>query len=267
MCLATSEPASNENPRKIDVPALTNIFRHPIKAHGVEQISAASVTQGQGLPWDRVWAVAHEASKLNGTGWSRCVNFTRAAKAPKVHAITSTLDEASGTLTLSHPDRKDFTFQPDDDRQLTGFLAWVKPLVPADRAQSTHIIRASEQAMTDTDFPSISLNNQASRRALSHHVGTELSMERFRGNLWVDGLAPFEEHEWVGKTIAIGTAIFEGVDVIERCLATTVNTATGNRDADTLGTLEAQYGHRDFGLAMRVIESGDIKVGDEVSLV
>lgn len=245
---------------------LTDIFRHPIKAHGVEALTTTPVHAGQGLPWDRAWAVAHEASKLNGQGWSRCANFSRAAKAPQLQAITSTLDEATGTLTLRHPARKDFTFQPDDTAQLTGFLAWVKPLMPTDRAQSTQIIRAVDQAMTDTDYPSISLNNQSSLRALSQHMGQDLAMARFRGNLWAEGLAPFEEHEWGGKTIRIGTAIFEGIEPIQRCMATTANPETGERDAQTLDALEKHYGHLDFGLAMKVVQDGVISVGDTVEL-
>jgi len=243
---------------------LTDIFRHPIKAHGVERITATPVVVNECLPWDRVWAVAHEKAKLDGTNWVSCHNFTRAARAATVHAITSTLDVDTGTMTLRHPNRKDFTFQPDDERQLTGFLAWVRPLMSDVWAQSTHIIRASQQGMTDTKFPSISLNNQASRRALSQHVGQDLEMERFRGNLWVEGLAPFEEHEWVGKTVCIGTAEFEGVEPIERCPATMVNTRTGERDAATLDTLEQKYGHRDFGLFLRCIKPGTIAQNDEV---
>ncbi len=246
---------------------LTDIFRHPIKAHGVERITTSPVAVNECLPWDRVWAVAHEKAKLAGTNWISCHNFTRAARTATVHAITSTLDTTTGTVTLSHPDRKDFTFQPDDDRQLTGFLAWMRPLMVDAWAQSTHIVRAGSQAMTDTDFPSISLNNQASRRALSQHVGQDLEMQRFRGNLWVDGLAPFEDHEWVGKTVRIGTAEFEGVEPIERCAATMVNTRTGQRDAATLDTLEARYGHKDFGIFLRCTKPGQIAVNDQVTVL
>lgn len=245
---------------------LTDIFRHPIKAHGVERLTSTTLTVGKCIPWDRMWAVAHTDAKLDGNAWVRCTNFSRAARTPGIHAITCSMDETTETVTLQHPDRKDFTFQPDDDRQLSGFLAWVKPLMDPDRVQSSHIIRVDGPGMTDTNYASISLNNQASRRALQQHTGVQMQMERFRGNLWVDGLAPFEEHEWIGKTIRIGTAVFEGVETIERCMATHASSETGKRDADTLGTLEAKYGHRDFGLFLKVVEDGTTKLGDEVIL-
>jgi hypothetical protein len=126
------------------------------------------------MPWDRCWAVAHESSNADGSKWVPCANFSRGSKAPALMAITTKMDEATQTLTLSHPERKDFTFQPDDTRQLSGFLAWVKPLMPTERAQSLRIIRVAERGMTDTDFPSVSINSHATLRALSDHMETPL---------------------------------------------------------------------------------------------
>ncbi|PKP81933.1 MAG: molybdenum cofactor biosysynthesis protein, partial [Alphaproteobacteria bacterium HGW-Alphaproteobacteria-2] len=61
-------------------PRLAQIWRHPIKAHGRERLDAAMLEPGQTLPWDRHWAVAHEAAHLAEGAWSPCANFSRAAK-------------------------------------------------------------------------------------------------------------------------------------------------------------------------------------------
>jgi uncharacterized protein YcbX len=214
------------------------------------------------MPWDRCWAVAHEASPADGSAWVPCVNFSRGSKAPKLMAINAKLDETAQTLTLSHPDRKGFTFQPDDIRQLSGFLAWIRPLMPSDRAQSARIIRLQDRGFTDTDFASISINSHASLRALSERVGLPLSPLRWRGNIWLDDLEPWAEHNWVGQQFRIGTVQFEGVEPIVRCLATTANPQTGKRDADTLGALNDGWNHQNFGLYAHVIESGEISIED-----
>ena len=109
------------------MPRVTEIFRHPLKSHGREALKQVTLSQGAAMPWDRRWAVAHEASKADGSGWASCANFSRGSKAPLLVAITARLNETDQSLTLSHPNRKDFTFQPDDERQLSGFLAWVNP--------------------------------------------------------------------------------------------------------------------------------------------
>ena len=219
------------------------------------------------MPWDRCWAVAHEASSADGSTWVPCANFSRGSKAPKLMAVNVKLDETAQTLTLSHPERKDFTFQPDDIRQLSGFLAWIKPLMPTDRAQSARIIRLQDRGFTDTDFASISINSHASLRALSEKIGLQLSPLRWRGNIWLDDLEPWAEHSWVGQQFRIGGVLFEGVEPVVRCLATTANPQTGEQDADTLGALNDGWNHQNFGLYARIIESGKISIEDTLELL
>ena len=130
---------------------LAHISRHPIKSHGREDLKTVLLKAGQGLPFDRHWAVAHDAAKLVA-GWNPCVNFARGAKAPGLMAISAQLDEAAGAVTLTHPEKSDLTFAPDNADDLARFLNWVRDLNPADRAQPVQIIKAGI-AMTDTDFP------------------------------------------------------------------------------------------------------------------
>ena len=243
------------------------IFRHPLKSHGQEALKAVTLTENKTMPWDRCWAVVHEASKADGSEWVPCVNFSRGSKAPSLMAISAKFDEATEALTLSHPDRKDFTFQPDDYRQLSGFLAWVRPLMPKERSQSSRIIRVPERGSTDTDYPSISINNYESLGDLSKLMEKEISPLRWRGNIWIDGLLPWEELTWSGKKFKIGSVVFEGVEPIGRCLATTANPKTGERDADTLGALNKGWSHQDFGLYAQVIKAGTISIKDKVELL
>ena len=246
---------------------VTDIFRHPLKSHGREALKQVLLSKGKTMPWDRCWAVAHDASTADGSTWVPCVNFSRGSKAPSLMAIEAKLDEATETLTLSHPNQKDFTFQPNDERQLSGFLAWVKPLMPSGRAQSARIIRVPERGSTDTDYPSISINSHASLRAISDKVGMPLSPLRWRGNIWLDGLNPWVEHSWLDQRFRIGTVVFEGVEPVVRCLATTANPKTGERDADTLGALNDGWNHQNFGLYARVIKSGKISIRDTLELL
>lgn len=239
---------------------VADIFRHPIKSHGREALQSVALTAGATMPWDRKWAVAHEAAKADNDAWAPCANFSRVAKAPALMAMTARMDEATGMVHLSHPDRPDFSFDPDGDAG--EFLTWVKPLMPENRAQSARIVQVPGRGMTDSDFPSISIQGHSSLRALGQKLGQDLSPHRFRGNIWLDGTGPWEEFEWVGKTFQIGSVIFEGVEPITRCLATTANPDTGARDTDTLGALDAGWGHQHFGIYARVIEGGVINVGD-----
>jgi uncharacterized protein YcbX len=242
---------------------LTRICRHPIKAHGREDLASVLLSAGACLPDDRRWAVAHEAAKLS-TGWNPCSNFHRGAKAPALMAITAELRDDS--VTLRHPDLPDLTFRPDETADLQHFLVWVARLSPADRAQPAQIISA-DRGMTDSDFPSISILCTASLDALGEKLGQPLSADRFRGNLWLAGTAPFAEFDWIGRDIQIGSAVLTVRERITRCRATMVNPETGQIDADTLGTLESAYGHKDFGVYAIVKQSGMIAVSDKAKLL
>lgn len=243
---------------------LDRISRHPIKGHGREDLAAVLLTAGACLPWDRQWAVAHEAAKLS-PGWNPCVNFARGAKAPALMAVTARLDEASARVTLSHPDLPDLSFRPDDPADLPRFLAWAEPLNPPERARPERIVSAG-RGMTDSDFPSVSVLSLASLADLSARMGQDLSVHRWRGNLWLDGLEPFAEWDWIGTTLRIGEAELRIEERITRCKATSANPETGVIDADTLGGLQAAYGHQDFGLYAVVTRGGRIAVGDPVEV-
>lgn len=245
--------------------ALAAIYRHPIKGHGRQSLAAVSLTAGECLPFDRHWAVAHDAARLE-PGWNRCVNFARGAKAPALMAITCDLDEATRTVTLRHPDRGEVAFQPDEPADLPRFLDWVRPLNPPDRAQPVAVVAAG-RGMTDSELPSVSIHTVASLQDLSAKMGRTLSVDRWRGNLWLDGAEPFAEFGWIGRHLAVGGAVMRIEERITRCLATTVDPDTGKPDADTLGALQSGYGHQDFGVFGVVVEGGDLAIGSDWRLL
>ena len=244
---------------------LTHIWRHPIKSHGVEALTSVALTAGKTMPWDRAWAVVHELSKVDGSEWVPCGNFSRGAKAPSLMAIKATLHEDDNTITLTHPEQPEITFDPDTESDR--FLEWVRPIMPTDRTVSANLVRAAERGMTDTDFPSISINSHATNNAVGAKLGYEPSPLRWRGNLWFDSITPWEEFDWIGKRVRIGEAEFDIKERITRCLATTANPTTGKRDADTLGALKENWDHADFGVYGVVVKSGQINIGDEVEVL
>lgn len=243
---------------------VTSLWRHPIKSHGREDVAAVTLMAGETMPGDRIWAVAHEHSKADGSTWARCANFSRVAKAPGLMAITARLDEATGTVTLSHPDLDDITVAPEQDE--AALIAWVAPLMPADRAASTRVVRVDGRGMTDSDFPSVTLCNMASHRAVEQRIGRDLSIHRWRGNIWFDGIPAWEEFDWLDCEIQVGDTVLRVRERTDRCAATTANPETGQRDADTLGTL-GTWGHQDFSVRAEVVRGGALTIGDTVQVL
>jgi len=246
---------------------LAQIWRHPIKSHGREEMAEALLTEGQCLPWDRRWAVTHERScfDVDHPRWQPCQEFSIGAKSPRLQAISTSVDVRLGQLTLSHPDRQALTIDPDDDGDAMRFIQWVMPISNGNRMLPARLVRGP-QAMTDTDFASISIINLASHRAVKGVLGQEISPLRWRANLLIEGWEPWVERDMIGRKIRIGEAELEIRENIRRCMTTTVNTDTGERDADTLGVLKSGFGHQDQGVYGVVTKTGDIHQGDPVRL-
>jgi uncharacterized protein YcbX len=247
--------------------SVTRIWRYPIKSHGREALEEISLTAGQTMPGDRLWAVANEASKADGSSWASFQNFNRGSQSPRLMAINSQLDWESMTVTLTHPDLPDLTFRPDDPDDQARFIDWVFPLTPANRVSPARLLRSQTRGWTDTALPSVTLCNLASHRAVERAVGQQLSTDRWRGNIWFDGLPEWEEFGWIGREIEIGGVVFIPRERTERCLATASNPETGERDVDTLGALNKNWNHQDFSVRAEVVRGGEIRVGDQVKVL
>ena len=246
--------------------SLAHIFRHPIKAHGREALASVVLSPGACLPWDRHWAIAHEAARLpDGGGWAPCNNFCRGAKAPDLMAIDCVFDEGTGTITLTHPDRPTITLDPG--AEAARLIDWMRPLMPAGRAEPARLYQAAGRGLTDTPDPTISILSLASNAALGAAMGMDLSINRWRGNLWVAGWDAWTEEALPGQRLKIGDTVLRVTEQITRCRATTVNPATGRIEGDTLAALTELRGDPVFGLYATVETGGPIAPGDGVEIL
>ena len=244
---------------------VARLVRHPIKSAGFETVAEAVLSVGAAFPFDRVWAVAHAAARLTDPpSWAPKLQFLRGWGSADLMAISCRSDALAGTVTLRHPRRPEEMFRPDDPTDAARLIDWLRPLWPENRPEPARVIRVPGQALTDQDQPLISINSVSSLAELSSRMGQELSPHRFRGNIWVEGWVPMAELDLVGTEITIGEARLRVEEPIGRCRATGANPETGAQDADTMGALQAHYGHTDFGVFARVTQGGRIALNDEV---
>jgi uncharacterized protein YcbX len=247
-------------------PYLAAICRHPVKSAGYEELAAVELAEGRPMPWDRTWAVAHAAAPFaaDPDGWQPKMAFLRGWAEGSLMAIRARFDEASRTLHLTHPARPPFEgLMPAAGAAL---VDWLRPLWPANRPEPVRlVVRRDGGALSDVPEPWVSVASLASNRALGQRLGMALSIHRWRANLWLEGLAPWEEFDLVGREIRIGPVRLRVEERIGRCRATCANPESGRMDADTLGALEDGYGHQDFGVYARVIGGGRVALGDPVA--
>lgn len=244
---------------------LSGIFRHPIKSLGREALDRATLAAGGWLPGDRLWAVAHERARIDEGAWAQCANFLRCTNGPGLMAVTARLDPSGDRVVLMHPERPEIDLAPDTEDAFPRLLDWLNGIWAPDLPAPTRLYGYAGGNLTDNPNPWLSIHNTASHRAVEGRAGRPLSVHRWRGNLWIDGLGPWQEFEWIGREIRIGATVLGVTERIGRCKAPHANPETGARDVDVLGLLRT-WDHQDFGVFAEVIEGGEIRQGDPVSV-
>lgn len=248
---------------------LAQICRHPIKSIGYEELAAVTLTAGRVLPGDRRWAVAHQAAAFAGQPdrWHAKRNFVRGVAAPALMAVRARLSADGTTVALTRPGAAAIEVAPDRPEGAARLLDWIRPVWPESRPPADRVVTAAGDALADMEEPFVSILSLGSLADLGRRMGQPLSVHRFRGNLWLDGIEPWAEWDWVGRELQIG-AVRLRIDMrITRCRATCANPETGEEDGDTLAALDRAFGHRNFGLYATVIEGGALSLGDPVELL
>lgn len=249
--------------------SLSRIYRHPVKSLGQEALDGVALTPGHAMPFDRAWAVAHGGSDWDpaAPAWLHCRNFVTQRHVAALAKTSASFDDASGVLTLTHPDHPDLAIKPGTDEGAAALTEWLSPM-SADKQKGPYTLaHAPGISFTDGDDCHLSLASLASRRALEERVGQPLADIRFRMNLWLDGPNAWEELGMEGQEITIGEVRLKVLSRCARCNATNANPETGAFDTQIPRILQDAYGHMDFGVNVQVVAGGEIKIGDSASLV
>ncbi len=245
------------------MPRISAIHRHPVKALGSEALARVALEAGRTMPGDRVWALAHEKSRydFDDPAWARCSTFLRGATFPALMAVAAE-GAPGGPITFRHPDLEDLTVDPGSPEGEAAFVAWADGLIPEGMPRPSRLAHAPGRGMTDQPAQWISILSDASLAAVAEAAGKPMDRRRFRGNVWVEDLAPWAETGWIGRELRLGGCLVKVTEPIGRCSATHADPETGTRDLDMLALLTGLGQAENFGVFAEVIEGGEIALGD-----
>ena len=198
--------------------------------------------------------------------WRNKGHFLQLARHPKLAKLTSHYDDAQEVLTIyrqAHAVSRGQITNPLGRTLIEGFFtAYLGDTLSG----PPKLIDGGDISFSDQRTPLISLINAASVRDLERLVDAPLAVDRFRGNLVIEGARPWAELEWVGQTITIKGARLAVIDRIERCAAINVDPTDGHHDGNLLRALEGGFGHRFCGVLLRVVTGGSIAQADAAEL-
>ncbi len=197
--------------------------------------------------------------------------------------LTAEWDQAGEIITIGFPDGTRVAAPADDvgEHHVTDFDGKPVPgrfvIGPIDEAVSRCVGRPLRLVRADNegdgpDVHRLSLVALASVADLgARHGRPDLDPRRFRMNLELDGCAPFEEESWAGRRVRVGPmAVIRVMGQVPRCVATTRDPASGEKDFDTLKHIAAyrplmrEPRGVPFGMYAEVEVPGRVAPGDPV---
>jgi uncharacterized protein YcbX len=265
------------------------LYRYPVKSMAGEAIDSADLTPG-GVPGDRQFAV-------RDLGSGKILSAKQPAVGRLLLACSARM-EADGSVTLTVGESE---LSSNDrqrvDRQLTEYLGRRASLVSvpaADEVYESYWPAIEGVALSDVsiDLPmAMSTHKGAFVDFAALHVLTsssltylrsitpesQIDIARFRPNVMVDladDVDAFVENEWVELTARLGRAVVRFSATAARCVMTTLAQPGVPEDRGVLQTL-ARTNRRDFagfgdfacfGAYAEVVEPGEVRIGDEVSV-
>ena len=143
---------------------------------------------------------------------------------------------------------------------------------PAGVGKSFVAMRAAIDLLMDENNPffdtmpenSVSLINKKSIDDFSKRVSADIEFERFRANIYIDGLDAWAERTWIGKSIKINNVNFVVLDEISRCSATNLKPSTDMVTLNLPNQLKKNYDHINMGLYLVPLQNGVISKGDKL---
>jgi uncharacterized protein len=233
---------------------VVSVLRYAVKGLDPDRLPATDLRRGGGgLPDDRRWALRYVDAPADAIdplierapGWAHKSQFLCAFTAgTSLSHLETQFDDGEKILTVRARNAH-ATAEP--------LLLRESLMEPAGRARIEQffgrIVQRTLKLREGSHFGNtpagctkgngklhvIHIVNEETIKSVSARVGCDLSPSRFRPNVIIRGIDPWEEFSWVGRRISIGGSVFRVINRTVRCAATRVdreNVAGGDGGGD-----------------------------------
>ena len=252
----------------MDVGRLAAIYRHPVKGFTPEAVDEVLLTEGEGFPCDRIYAVENGPSGFDASAPAHISKqkFTVLARSAVVAKLSTRFDEVTGEFHITDEAGSAVAFNLRDEAGREEMAAYLSSAFGDPFPGPLKVLEApGAHRFSDHHLGHVSLLNLASVDAVSEAFGREVEASRFRMNLILEGLSAFEEDEWQeGDILKLGEAELRVFKPTVRCKATHASTDGQGYDLDTVPLLHKHFGRNTLGLYAHVAKTGVVRVGDRL---
>ena len=255
---------------------ISSINYCPVKSVSFQTIDTCEIKKNIGIVGDRIFAFAKDLDfdqaklfekspdKRKGK-WNKVLTLKNS---PVLNKYNFEFKDEKLTLTLKNKEILTIDINQLSDRQavsnkiteLEGSLK--QPIVLMDNRDLPFF---DTSISNKVDFiNSVSLLNIQSINDFQQKIDKKVEISRFRGNICIDGIKPWEEREWIGKIIKINNVSFKVEKNIPRCVAINLKPTTDDNSLNLLQSLKKKYNHFEMGIYLTALDDGEIGIGNKL---
>ena len=246
---------------------IENLFYSPVKSISFEESESLNVLTDRGIENDRIFAFVQNLDSnsiknlIEDPKSRKLNNFLTLKNSPELNQYNFTY--AKNKLILKKKDEIIISINPFSKNEKKLLCDKINQIILKDK--KLDLLMDEKNPFFDT-MPnnSISLINKKSISDFSNKISTNIEIERFRANIYIDGIAAWEERDWIGKTININNINFFVSDEISRCSATNLKPSTDIVTINLPNQLKKTYDHINMGLYIVPQQNGVISKEDKI---
>jgi len=255
---------------------ISSINYCPVKSVSFQSINTCKIKKNIGIVGDRIFAFAKdlEANKAQlfekspeerKGKWNKVLTLKNSPVLNKYNFLFK-----ENKLTLTFKDKEILTINASElsERQLLS-----NKIIELENSLKEPIVlmKNEEFPFFDTSISnkvdfinSVSLLNIQSINDFQQKIDKKVEISRFRGNICIDGIKPWEEREWIGKIIKINNLSFKVEKNIPRCVAINLKPTTDDNSLNLLQSLKKTYNHFEMGIYLTALDDGEIDIGNKL---
>ena len=256
---------------------ISSINYCPVKSVSFQTIENCEIKKDIGIVSDRIFAFAKdldqeqaklfEKSPYDRKGkWNKVLTLKNSPVLNKYNFIYK--DEK---LTLTLKDKEILTIDVNQSEEREALSNTISELESSLKKPIT-LMKNHEFPFFDTSISnkvnfvnSVSLINIQSINDFRKKIDRNVESSIFRGNIYIDGIEPWKEREWIGKIIKINNVSFKVEKNIPRCVAINLKPQTDDNSFNLLQSLKKTYNHFEMGIYLTALDDGEINIDDIIN--
>ena len=246
---------------------IKKLFYSPVKSLSLSSVQKLEILDNIGIKFDRNFAFTRDLDDdkinyiLNNPLKRQIINFLSLKHFPELNEYN--FDFEKDILNLKK--NNNIILQTNINVQSDVETLCDKILLLIPKLKRIKLIKDSKNPFFDT-MPSntISLINLNSIKDFEKKISKNVELERFRANIYINGLDAWEERNWINKTLEINNIKFKVIKEIPRCSATNIKPNSSKYNLSVPLLLKQFYNHINLGIYILPLNNGNIKLNDEI---